>query len=175
MQGWINYREANDLPALPAQATILYRMGVEAAKRGDAETAVRLWRGAEELDSGALAPRLTLAGHFLGRDPSQGLMELSRILSLLRSHSLGDYNEGHTSESGFELGVKRSFHYALVPHAGDWREAGTYRDGLAFNHPMLVKKAALHAGSLPKRWVSTSGPITTITTRPTAQTCRTPS
>jgi tetratricopeptide (TPR) repeat protein len=85
VQGWINYREANDLPAMPAQATILYRLGVEASRQSDPEGAVRLWRGAEELDPGALAPRLTLAGHFLGRDPSQGLMELSRIVALLRS------------------------------------------------------------------------------------------
>jgi len=85
VQGWLNYREANDLPALPAQATVLYRMGVEAANRHDPEAAVRLWRGAEELDPGALAPRLTLAGHFLTKDPSQGLMELGRVASLLRS------------------------------------------------------------------------------------------
>ncbi len=86
VQGWINYREANDLPALPAQATVLYSLGCDAAKRHDSEAAVRLWRGAEELDPGALAPRLTLAGHFLTSDPSQGLMELGRVVSLLRSN-----------------------------------------------------------------------------------------
>ena len=83
--GWLAYRDALELPALPAQATVLYRLGVEARKRGDAETAVRLWRGAEELDPGYLAPRLTLISHLLSRDPSQGLMEVGRLAGLART------------------------------------------------------------------------------------------
>ena len=42
--------------------------------------------------------------------------------------------------------------YALVPHAGDWREAGVFRDGLEFNHPLLCRKVLPHAGTLPARW-----------------------
>ena len=45
-----------------------------------------------------------------------------------------------------------SFKYALVPHSGDWREAGVFRDGLEFNHPLLHRKVLPHAGPLPKRW-----------------------
>jgi len=85
VQGWLAYRAARDLPALPAQAAVLYRMGVEAQRNNDTETAVRLWRGAEELDPGYLAPRLTLIGHLLGRDPSQGLMEIGRLAALART------------------------------------------------------------------------------------------
>jgi tetratricopeptide (TPR) repeat protein len=85
IQGWLDYRTAHDLPALPAHATNLYRMGVEAQQKGDTETAVRLWRGAEELDPGYLAPRLTLVSHFLSRDPSQALMEIGRLAGLARS------------------------------------------------------------------------------------------
>ncbi len=40
--------------------------------------------------------------------------------------------------------------YALVPHAGDWREAGVFRDGLEFNHPLLCRNVLPHAGSLPE-------------------------
>lgn len=82
--GWIAYRDAHELPSLPAQATLLYRRGVEASRHGDHETAVRLWRGAEELDPGYLAPRLALVSHFLSRDPSQGLMEIGRLAGLAR-------------------------------------------------------------------------------------------
>ena len=42
--------------------------------------------------------------------------------------------------------------YALVPHAGDWREAGVFRDGLEFNHPLICRKVLPHAGTLPARW-----------------------
>jgi alpha-mannosidase len=48
--------------------------------------------------------------------------------------------------------VARTFQYALVPHAGDWRQAGVYRHGLEFNSPLLVRKAAVHAGDVPKRY-----------------------
>jgi len=83
--GWLAWKQAQELPALPHAATIVYRLGHEAMKRGDAATAVRLWRGAEELDPAYLAPRLTLAGHFLTRDPAQGLIEVGRIVGLART------------------------------------------------------------------------------------------
>ncbi len=85
VQGWLAWKEAEDLPALPHAATLVYRLGHEARKRGDLETAVRLWRGAEELDPTYLAPRLTLAAHFLGSDPAQGLIEIGRVVGLART------------------------------------------------------------------------------------------
>jgi len=90
--------------------------------------------------------------------PGNLVSENTLMLSLLRSHNLGaygfggGYEPGMSSESGFELGQTRTFHYALVPHAGDWQKAGVYREGLAFNHPFLVHKAAVHSGTLPARW-----------------------
>lgn len=80
------------------------------------------------------------------------------MLSLLRSHNLGHYGfgggyePGMSSESGFQLGVERTMRYAIVPHMGDWKSAAVYRDGLEFNHPLLVRKAEAHGGPLPKRW-----------------------
>ncbi len=84
VQGWLAWMHAEELPALPHAATLMHRLGHDAAKRGDNETAVRLWRGAEELDPTYLAPRLRLAGHFLPRDPAQGLIEIGRIVGLAR-------------------------------------------------------------------------------------------
>ncbi len=80
------------------------------------------------------------------------------MLSLARSTAIvaygfgGGYGPGMSSDSGFELGKQLTFDYAIVPHAGDWREAGIYRAGLEFNNPLIVRKALPHAGSLPKRW-----------------------
>ncbi len=46
----------------------------------------------------------------IGPSPAQGL---------LRG---GGYGPGMTSDTGLELGRQLSFDYALVPHAGDWRQ-----------------------------------------------------
>jgi len=80
------------------------------------------------------------------------------MLSLLRAHTLGGYGfgggyePGMSSDSALQLGKERTVRYALVPHAGDWREARVYRDGLEFNNPLIARKAAPHPGPLPKRW-----------------------
>ncbi|MEO6463379.1 MAG: tetratricopeptide repeat protein [Candidatus Eisenbacteria bacterium] len=85
VQGWIAWKQAEGLPALPHAAMLVHRQANEARDRKDFETAVRLWRAAEELDPQALAPRFALAGHFFGRDPAQGLIEVGRIVGLART------------------------------------------------------------------------------------------
>ena len=90
--------------------------------------------------------------------PGNVLKDGTLMLSLLRSHNLGaygyggGYEPGMSAETGFELGQPRSFHYAIMPHAGDWRDAKVYRSGWEFNHPLVVHKAGFHAGALPNRW-----------------------
>jgi alpha-mannosidase len=90
--------------------------------------------------------------------PGNNVAEGTLMLSLMRSTRIqaygegGGYERGMSSDSGLELGKELAFHYALVPHAGDWRAARTYRAGLEFNHPLMTRKAASHAGRLPKRW-----------------------
>jgi alpha-mannosidase len=90
--------------------------------------------------------------------PGNLVTDGTMMVSLLRSHTLGaygfggGYEPGMSSETGLELGKERTLRYALVPHDGDWREAGVYRDGLEFNHPLICRKMLPHAGSLPKRW-----------------------
>jgi len=80
------------------------------------------------------------------------------MLSLLRSARItaypfiGGFEPGVSSDLGLELGVERTFDYALVPHAGDWRDAAVYRAGWEFNHPLLARKVPAHDGSLPRRW-----------------------
>jgi alpha-mannosidase len=80
------------------------------------------------------------------------------MVSLLRAHTLGAYGfiggfePGMSSDTGLEQGQERTMRYALVPHAGDWREARVYRAGLEFNHPLMCRSVLPHPGSLPKRW-----------------------
>jgi alpha-mannosidase len=80
------------------------------------------------------------------------------MLSLMRSAKIlayafhGGYEPGVSSDLGLELGKPMTFQYAVVPYNGGWSEAGIYRSGLEFNHPLVVRKAESHAGTLPKRW-----------------------
>ena len=90
--------------------------------------------------------------------PGNNVAEGTMMVSLARSTRIqaygygGGYEPGMSSDSGFELGKELTFDYALVPHAGDWRQAGVYRDGMEFNHPLLAHTAGTHSGVLPKRW-----------------------
>jgi len=80
------------------------------------------------------------------------------MLSLLRSTKIlgynfhGGYEPGVSSDGALELGKQLAFQYAVVPYTGDWSEAGVYRAGLEFNHPLIARKVEAHAGNLPKRW-----------------------
>ncbi len=80
------------------------------------------------------------------------------MVSLLRAHTLGaygfggGYEPGMSSASGYQIGQERTMNYAIVPHAGDWRQATIFREGWEFNHPPLVRKVLPHTGSLPTRF-----------------------
>jgi alpha-mannosidase len=89
--------------------------------------------------------------------PGNNVADSTLMLSLLRSSRIQSYGlgggfEGQGSDSGLELGKELTFRYALLPHAGDWRDARAYRAGLEFNHPLIARKTTPHAGSLPRRW-----------------------
>ncbi|OHB83033.1 MAG: hypothetical protein A2V98_12565 [Planctomycetes bacterium RBG_16_64_12] len=89
--------------------------------------------------------------------PGNVVTDATMMLSLVRATRIvaygfgGGYEPGMTSDSGYELGRPLSLEYALVPRVGPWREAGPWRQGLEFNHPLLVRKAACHEGMLPDR------------------------
>jgi alpha-mannosidase len=90
--------------------------------------------------------------------PGSNVAESTLLLSLMRSARInsyayiGGYEPGTSSDLGLELGVPRTFQYALIPHMGDWQHARVFRSGLEFNNPLLVRPLAQHAGSLPKKW-----------------------
>jgi alpha-mannosidase len=90
--------------------------------------------------------------------PGNLVTEGTMMVSLLRAHGLGaygfggGYEPGMSSDSGFQLGQERTVRYALVPHAGDWCEAGVFRDGWELNHPLLCRQVHPHLGPLPRQW-----------------------
>jgi alpha-mannosidase len=90
--------------------------------------------------------------------PGNNVADGTLMLSLLRSAAItaygygGGYEPGVSSDSGLEIGQTLTLHYALMPHAGDWRDAGVTRAGWEINNPLIVRKVTAHAGSLPPRW-----------------------
>jgi alpha-mannosidase len=89
--------------------------------------------------------------------PGNNLADGTLMLSLMRSTRIQSYGfgggfEGQGSDSALELGKELTFQYALMPHSGNWDQARVYRAGLEFNHPLIVRKAATHSGSLPPHW-----------------------
>lgn len=89
--------------------------------------------------------------------PGNNVADDTMMLSLLRSTRIvayggdsGGYDKGN--DSSFELNKELTFDYALIPHVGDWREAGVYRDGMEFNQPLTACALSTHAGPLPKQW-----------------------
>ncbi len=90
--------------------------------------------------------------------PGNNVADGTLMLSLMRSARItayaysGGYEAGVSSDTGLELGKELTFDYAVVPHAGDWRDAGIFRAGWEFNNPLVARKLTSHAGSLPARW-----------------------
>jgi alpha-mannosidase len=90
--------------------------------------------------------------------PGNNVAEGTLMLSLLRSAAItaygfgGGYEPGVSSDSGLEIGRTLTLHYAVMPHAGDWREAGITRAGWEINNPLIIRKVTAHAGTLPPRW-----------------------
>ena len=90
--------------------------------------------------------------------PGNNVADGTLILSLMRSARItaypffGGYEPGVSSDLGLELGVERTFNYALLPHAGDNRQTEVCRTGLEFNNPLIVRTVARHAGTLTGRW-----------------------
>jgi len=44
---------------------------------------------------------------------------------------------------------RHHFHFALYPHAGTWKDAGTVRRGFEYNYPLTAVVSAVHPGALP--------------------------
>ena len=61
-------------------------------------------------------------------------------LTLLRSPTWPDPNADRGSQH---------FHYALYPHAGDWKQALTVRHGWEYNYPLTAVATTAHAGAMP--------------------------
>ena len=88
LPAWLEYRARNHLAGLPLEARLFYRRGLMLAQSGSQDEAIRLLRGAAELDPAFIAPHLTLASWLLLREPSQALLQYASVIDLGRQNFL---------------------------------------------------------------------------------------
>jgi tetratricopeptide (TPR) repeat protein len=88
LPAWLEYRARNHLAGLPLEARLFYRRGLLLARSDNLDDAVRLVRGAAELDPAFIAPHLTLASWLLLREPSQALLQYASVIDLGRQNFL---------------------------------------------------------------------------------------
>jgi tetratricopeptide (TPR) repeat protein len=86
LAAWLQYKSRNHVSALPREARLFHRLGVLAAESGQREDAVRLVRGASDLDPQFIAPHLTPASWTLFSEPSQALLQYATVLELARQN-----------------------------------------------------------------------------------------
>ncbi|MEO5617962.1 MAG: tetratricopeptide repeat protein, partial [Candidatus Eisenbacteria bacterium] len=86
LPAWLDYQSRGHIAALPLEARIFHRRGVLLRESGNAAEAVRMVRGAAELDPGYVAPHLTLAEWNLLSEPSQALLRYATVLDLARQN-----------------------------------------------------------------------------------------
>jgi tetratricopeptide (TPR) repeat protein len=84
LDAWLAYQDRAHITALPAEARIFYRRALTAWKSGESSEAVRLTRGAIELDPSYAAPQLKLTTWLLLREPSQAVLGLTALYDLVR-------------------------------------------------------------------------------------------
>lgn len=65
------------------------------------------------------------------------------------AHSVNPRVENHPFFDNFTDQGEHEFSYAIYPHSGDWRQAGTVNRAYAFNVPLLGQPVTAHAGNLP--------------------------
>ena len=124
---WLDYKREARFPALPAEARIFYRRGLLAYQPGSQDEALRLVRGAVELDPTFLAARVTLLRWQLFADPSQALAQASGIIDLGRRDFATQWslaaNAAYLLVNAWMLAILLLAGLILVTHNAELRHA----------------------------------------------------
>jgi len=81
---WLDYKSHAHVLSLPVEARVFYGRALRARRAGDAAEAVRLMRGAAQLDPSFLEPRLALVGWSLFRDPAESVGQAKSARELVQ-------------------------------------------------------------------------------------------
>ena len=69
-------------------------------------------------------------------------VEKDGVICMMLAHTCRWYGGTNNFPEGYLVPENKNhvFRYALYPHAGDWREAGTQQVGHAFNYPLIARE-----------------------------------
>ncbi|HLK57788.1 MAG TPA: glycoside hydrolase family 38 C-terminal domain-containing protein, partial [Chthonomonadaceae bacterium] len=144
----VRYRMA--LPTTLQNGVITQEIPFGAIERPKGEFPVQNWMDYSAEGKGIAVLNKGLPGNNV--DDNVLLLSLLKCTALKEGYGeVGGFNRNTKTTDGYELDVLHTFDYALVPHAGDWKEAHLVRRGLEFNQPLLARKAEQRTGRLPKR------------------------
>jgi alpha-mannosidase len=79
----------------------------------------------------------------------RGTLGMTVLRSPIYAHHEPRVPEADGHFSFMDQGIQR-FAYSLVPHTGDWREAGTVRRAAELNQPAVAMLETFHSGPLPQ-------------------------
>jgi tetratricopeptide (TPR) repeat protein len=83
---WRQYQHRSHIIALPEEARLFYRRGLVLWTQHQEADALKLVRGAAELDPGYAAPHLTLISWLLLREPGQAIQHVGAMVQLAREN-----------------------------------------------------------------------------------------
>ena len=144
----VRYRAV--IPTNIKNGTITHEIPFGAIERPEGEYPAQNW-----IDYGDGNRGISLFNRGL---PGNNVVDGVMMLSLLKCTALkegyaeiGGFRLGVPTERGYEKGIAHTFNYALMPHAGDWKDAGSYRGALEYNNPLLAFNELRQVGKLPSK------------------------
>jgi len=144
-QPFVRYR--NVFPLNLQNAHITHEIPFGAIERPQGEFPAQNWVDVNDGTRGMALLNRGIPGHALiGNVLTSSLMKCAKVVGY---GAAGGYDPTAKDEAGFEIGMRHTFHQALLPHTGDWRDAQLVHEGMAFNAPLIVHKCEAHAGALP--------------------------
>jgi alpha-mannosidase len=143
-RSFVRYR--NVFPLNLQNPRITYEIPFGALERPEGEYPAQNWVDVSDGTYGVALLNRGIPGHSLvGNVLTSSLMKCTKVVD----YSAGGYSPAARDVRGFEIGVDHYFEQAILPHAGNWQSSQVYREGMAFNVPLILRKATVHSGTLP--------------------------
>ena len=144
----VRYRMA--FPTTVRQGTVVQEIPFGAIDRPEGEMPAQHWMDYADGEHGLAVLNRGLPGN--GVEGDVATVALLKCTSLKEGYGeIGGFNKSTKTTDGYEKGVEHRFDVALVPHAGDWRDAELVRRGAEMNRPLVAVKTGTHEGDLAPR------------------------